>query len=398
MGQPERAEGRRARAGRRVAHHQFRQVQPVHAERHVAARAGYPIRHAAHPDLRRADHGLWPTRRGYRGRARRALGHFPPQSESALPRRQAGDGGGRQAQLRHPDDQGGQPPIPGGVRRCEARRRPQPAHSTVRICAGERGAAASRRGARRFQPGLGSGKAIRQAGDGHSHRQRSLPGRPRELRPRYQLRARSGLLGAGSGRAPRHVQLRPHHLQDLSRQRGADRGLQGGRVRLPAGVLGAGMGAHLHRQEIRLGRAGQGRAAIRERRRFPGLPHQHAPRQVQGRARTRGACARLRLRMDEPPADVQLVPPLPRLFQQQRFRGQGTAGSGRAPGARTFKKQIIPKNLWRGSTAAAVDRSAQQLARQPAEGARASGCRGMDLPRRCAAQCERRGVHPGIHG
>ena len=103
-------------------------------------------------------------------------------------------------------------------------------------------------------------------------------------------------------------------------------------------VLGARMGANLRRQEVRFRRADQGRAADEERRRLPGLPHQHAAREVQGPARAPGARARLRLRVDEPADDVQRVHARARLLQRERLRGQGPAGPGRAEGARASEK------------------------------------------------------------
>ena len=189
-------------------------------------------------------------------------------------------------------------------------------------------------------------------------------------------------------RAPRHVQLRPHHLQDLQGQHRADRGLQGRRVRLHAQVFSARDWARTYvGKKFDSGELIKDELPAQERRRLPGLPHQHAAREVQGPARARGARARLRLRVDEPAAVLQLVHARARLLQRQRLRGEGPARAGRAGAARAAARRSCPTKVFtRGSAAAALDRPARQPARQPAQGARAARRGRLDLPRRRAAQ------------
>ena len=170
------------------------------------------------------------------GCRRRAVGDLPAESGSALPERHAGAGGGREAQLRHADEQAGGAAVPGGVRRRAAGGGHRRAHGALRLQARQRRAAADGGRPAGVQPRLGRRQAVRPGGDGYADRQRAVQDRPPQLRPRHHLRARPEVLGARPQRAPRALQLRPHHLQDLQGHHRADRGVQGRRVRLPAHV------------------------------------------------------------------------------------------------------------------------------------------------------------------
>ena len=153
-----------------------------------------------------------------------------------------------------------------------------------------------------FSPQVGAGRR-RQAEevrrdrqrvpDHHAARTRSAPSMRRGASsstaiPNYWAR--------DLGVSPRPVQLRPRRLPLLPGQRDRDRGVQGRRVRLPDGVLGAALGAPAPGAKWDDGRI------IKEE--FPtgfgtglaGVLLQPAPAAVPGSPRARGARAHLRLR------------------------------------------------------------------------------------------------------
>ena len=225
--------------------------------------------------------------------------------------------------------------------------------------------------------------------------QRPVQDRPRELRPRHHLQPRPGLLGARSERAPRHVQLRPHHVSRSTRTTPHRR-----RRSRPASSTTSRCSRRRDWARVYTGKkfdSGElikDRAGVAECRRFPGLPHQHAARQIQGSARARGARPRLRFRMDEPPADVTTrYDTRARLFQQQRFRGEGVARPGRARASRTAARQASAEGLHREVPLPPSTNPPEQLARQPEEGAGNCSPGRLDLSRRRVAQREGRGLH-----
>ena len=135
VGQSERAQRRRHRSRSAAAHHQLRQVQPVHAQRHGAARALEPS------FSRRCSPARWTSRRPPTACSPktsqvapdRLSATFRLQPGRALPRRQAGHGRGREAQLRHAHEQAGGAAVPRGLRRREPRRRRRPPHRALRV-------------------------------------------------------------------------------------------------------------------------------------------------------------------------------------------------------------------------------------------------------------------------
>ena len=189
----------------------------------------------AHRHDGRADHRLRPAGRGRRGRRRRAVGHLPAQPGGALPRRHAGHGGRREAQLRHADEQAGGAAVPRGLqRRAAGGRRPAPrtvrfdfkrANAELPLLVG---------GLPVFSRAWGAGKPFDQVvmdipiASGPYRIGRLNFGRDITYQrdPDYWARDLNVRRGA--------LQLRPHHLQDLQGHHRADRGVQGGRVRLPA--------------------------------------------------------------------------------------------------------------------------------------------------------------------
>ena len=207
MGEPGRAQGRRHRAGAAAAHHQLRQVQPVHPEGHFTAGAGRarvrdacsPARWTSRPrrtdllaeDVAVAADGLSVT---FRLNPAARFQNGTPVT-----------GRGREAQLRHADEQAGGAAVPRGVRRRAAGGGHRRAHRALRFQARQRRAAADGRRPAGVQPRLGRRQALRPGGDGHADRQRPVQDRPPQLRPRHHLRARSELLGARPERAPRHA-------------------------------------------------------------------------------------------------------------------------------------------------------------------------------------------------
>ena len=142
-------------------------------------------------------------------------------------------------------------------------------------------------------------------------RQRPLQDRPGALRQGHHLRARSRTTGARDlpVRA-RHVQLRPHHGQDLQGQHGAPRGAQGRRVRLDARSIrpATGRGASTGKR-FDTGELVKQRFEHQQPARLPELRAQHAAsRKLPGPARARGARPGAGLRVDEPPAVLRRLP------------------------------------------------------------------------------------------
>ncbi len=98
---------------------------------------------------------------------------------------------------------------------------------------------------------------------------------PVQVRQGHHLCARPGLLGARPQRQARHLQLRPHHRQDLQGQHRPPGGTEGGRVRPDALLLGRRLGPARHWQAVRHRRTGQGRIQAPAALRLPELCAQH---------------------------------------------------------------------------------------------------------------------------
>ena len=106
---------------------------------------------------------------------------------------------------------------------------------------------------------------------------------------------------------------------------------------------------------------------LQERGRLPGLSDQHAAREVQGRARAPGARARLRFRVDEPPADVQ------RLHARAGAISTPATSRPRACRARTSSQLLEPLRAQAPARRSSPRRSRCRL-RPPARTACATIC------------------------
>ncbi len=178
------------------AHHQLRQVQSVHPQGHRAAGLTALVFESLLTgtlDEPTTAYGL--LAEDVEVAADRLSVTFRLNPRGALPRRHAGDGGRRQAQLRHADEQAGGAAVPRGLQRRQAAVVTGPRSVRFEFKTRERRAAADRRRAAGVQPRLGRRQALRSGGHGHADRERPLPRRARELRPRHHLRPRPRTTG-----------------------------------------------------------------------------------------------------------------------------------------------------------------------------------------------------------
>ena len=304
------------------------------------------FRDAAHRHVRRADDLLRPARRRRPGRAGPPLRDIPHQPRRALPRRQTRHGSGREAQLRHAHEQAGGASVSRGLRRREPRGRRRRRYGALRVQ--ESRAPSCRCSSARhsgIQPRVGRRQAFRPGGHGHADRNGPLPRRPRELRPRHHLPARSRTTGraistcaaacttsiASPTRSTRTIPRRPKRSRPASSTTS--------RCSRPATGRASYIG-----KKFDVGRAHQGASSTPSNAGdFQGYLINTRREQVQGPARARGAGACVRLRMDEPAVHVQLVHARAGLLQRQRLRGEGAARAGRARAARAAAREAAAR-------------------------------------------------------
>ena len=219
LGQSGRPQGRHALPGQPRPAHELRQVQSVHAEGQLADRRVDPDVRAARGALgRRARHDLRPRRGGNAGRAGQVVDHVPRPSEGALLQRRPGDGGRRQALVRHADQQGRGP---GGARRARRRQGRRRCWTSGRSASTSRIGPTTRifnvAGLPVFSRKWGAGRrrqaeAVRRGRHRVPDHDGPVHDREHRLRPRHRVRAQSRLLGARPRRPARPVQFRPGRL------------------------------------------------------------------------------------------------------------------------------------------------------------------------------------------
>jgi microcin C transport system substrate-binding protein len=139
------------------------------------------------------------------------------------------------------------------------------------------------------------------------------------------VRAGEGLLGQGPGGQPRQVQFQARRIRVLPRRDRGLRSVQGRRVRHLYRAPGEELGQRLQLPGRAPWRGDQGADPAPDPDANPGPVHEQPPRHLQRPAGTPGAGPDARLRVDQPRAVQQRLPPRHQLLPQQRVRRQRPA-------------------------------------------------------------------------
>ena len=238
--QPGRAARHHAAAAQPGPPHQLRQVQPVHHPRQRArGRGDLDARGPGAPVGRRAVDDVRAARRVDVRRARLLVGRVPHPAPGALLERRPGHAGGREAQLRHAELEGSVAAVPDRPRGHRAGRDRRLEDRALPPAAAHPRPVVRRRHAADLQPQVGRGEEVLRDRLRAPDRHRAVRDRQGRHAAPHRVRPQPELLGRrhpGPRRAPRPLQLRPHRLPQLLRERRRARGLQGGRVRPLQGV------------------------------------------------------------------------------------------------------------------------------------------------------------------
>ena len=270
---------------------------------------------------------------------------------------------------------GAAPGVRIAARRRRARGRARRAHDPLRPQGPHRTTRSSTSAACRCSRASGGAArtASRRSSTRSSTNTRSPPARTRSARSTAGAASSSraipttGRATWASSQGP--VQLRPHRLPLLPGQRDRDGGLQGRRVRLPDGVLGAALGAPARGPQVERRADRQGGVPDRLRHGPAVVRPQPAPAAVPGPARAR---RRSTSRYDFEAINVyKQYKRTNSVFANSDFAATGLPSPGRAGAARAVPRASCPPAVFGPAWQAAAHRHSPNALRENLKKARA---------------------------